>query len=415
MRALLLGSLSAALLLATALSFLLLFALEIRPRVDRPVALTPEHVGRAKALLDRHRYRVRPGTLASARVRADDIDVAANYLARRFLGGSAAVTLGQGRAAVRLTLPLGARPTYLNASADLVETAGVPRVQRLSVGALPIPDHVTEVLVLVALAVLQRDAQARALVNSLQMVRMSTEEISIVYRWSGGFHRDVQAVVLSEQDRQRLLHHQGFLARWVESAGAQDPSLSGLLQAVLGEAHGRGADGDAVAENRAALLVGMFHVLGRSPRVLIPEARSWPRVPGRTVTLDGRADLAKHFMVSAVIAAHADTALADVVGLYKELQDARGGSGFSFPDLAADRAGTRFGERSVADPASATRLQELAVGGWRDDSLMPAWRDLPEGLQEEVFRQRFGGQDTDAYREVTKEIERRLDALSWMR
>ncbi len=415
MRSVLLGSFAGALLLTAVVSFLLLHALEIAPRVDRPVVLTPEHVGRAKALLDGHRYRVRPGTLASARVRADDVDVAANYLARHLLGGSASVDLKQGRADVRLSLPLGARPTYLNATATLVETAGVPRVEGVSVGALRIPDPVTDVLVRIALAVLRRDAQARALVNSLQMVRMSAEDLSVVYRWTGGFHRDVQAVVLSEEDRQRLRHHQGFLAQWVQSADGRDPSLPRMLQTLLVEARGRAADGDAVAENRAALLVGMFHVLGRSPRVLIPEARAWPRVPRRTVTLDGRADLAKHFMVSAVIAAHADTALADVVGLYKELQDARGGSGFSFPDLAADRAGTRFGERAVADPASATRLQELANGGWRDDSLMPAWRDLPEGLQEDAFRQRFGGQDTDAYREVTQEIERRLDALSWIR
>jgi hypothetical protein len=414
-RSVLLGSLAGGLLFTAVASFVLLHALEIAPRVDRAVVLTPEHVGRAKALLDGHRYRVRPGTLASARVRADDVDVAANYLARHLLGGSASVGLQQRRADVRLSLPLGARPTYLNVAATLVETAGVPRMEGLSVGALRIPDPVTAVLVRIALALLQRDAQARALVNSLQMVRMSAEDVSVVYRWTGGFHQDVQAVVLSEDDRQRLRHHQEFLAQWAQSVDGRDPSLPRMLQALLVEARGRAADGDAVAENRAALLVGMFHVLGRSPRVLIPEARAWPRVPRRTVTLDGRADLAKHFMVSAVIAAHADTALADVVGLYKELQDARGGSGFSFPDLAADRAGTRFGERAVTDPASAMRLQELAGGGWRDDSLMPAWRDLPEGLQEDAFRQRFGGQDTDAYREVAKEIERRLDALSWTR
>ena len=393
----------------------LLFALETVPRVDRPVVLTPEHVGRAKALLDGHRYRVRPGTLASARVRADDLDVAANYLARRFLGGGAAVTLEQGRAHVRLSLPLGARPTYVNARATLVETAGVPHVESLSVGALPIPDRVTEVLVRVALVMLGRDAQVRALVNSLQMVRMSAEEVSVVYRWTGGFHRDVQAVALSEDDRLRLQHHQGFLAQWVRTAGVQDSSLSGLLQTLRVEARARAAGGVAVAENRAALLVGMFHVLGRSPRVLIPDARAWPRVPRRTVTLDGRADLAKHFMVSAVIAAHADTALADVVGLYKELQDARGGSGFSFPDLAADRAGTRFGERAVADAVSAALLQAQASAGWHDNGLMPAWRDLPEGLQEEAFAQRFGRQDSDAFRDIAKEIERRLDALAWTR
>jgi len=415
MRSVLLGSLAGALLLMAAAATVLLFALETVPRVDRPVVLTPEHVGRAKALLDGHRYRVRPGTLASARVVAEDVDVAANYLARRFLGGGAAVTLEQGRAHVRLSLPLGARPTYLNAQATLVETAGVPHVEGLSVGALRIPDRVTEVLVRVALVMLGRDAQVRALMNSLQMVRMSDEEVSVVYRWTGGFHRDVQAVALSEADRLRLEHHQEFLAQWVRTAGARDASLSGLLQSLLVEARARAAGGDAVAENRAALLVGMFHVLGRSPRVLIPDARAWPRVPRRTVTLDGRVDLAMHFMVSAVIAAHADTALADVVGLYKELQDARGGSGFSFPDLAADRAGTRFGERAVADDASAALLQARASTGWQDNGLMPAWRDLPEGLQEDALARRFGGQNGDAYREVTNLIERRLEAFSWAR
>ena len=45
--------------------------------------------------------------------------------------------------------------------------------------------------------------------------------------------------------------------------------------------------------------------------------------------------------------------LSDVIGLYKEIEDSRGGSGFSFNDIAADRAGTRFGEKAVASEDSA--------------------------------------------------------------
>lgn len=49
-----------------------------------------------------------------------------------------------------------------------------------------------------------------------------------------------------------------------------------------------------------------------------------------------------------MLAAYAGTPLADVVGLFKEMEDSRGGSGLSFNDIAADRAGTRMGELAVS-------------------------------------------------------------------
>jgi hypothetical protein len=44
-------------------------------------------------------------------------------------------------------------------------------------------------------------------------------------------------------------------------------------------------------------------------------------------------------MLSAVIAATADSNLSALVGVFKEIEDSKGGTGFSFPDLAADKAG----------------------------------------------------------------------------
>ena len=41
-------------------------------------------------------------------------------------------------------------------------------------------------------------------------------------------------------------------------------------------------------------------------------------------------------------------ALAQAIGLAKEVADARAGSGFSFNDMAANLAGTRFGETGAA-------------------------------------------------------------------
>ena len=66
-------------------------------------------------------------------------------------------------------------------------------------------------------------------------------------------------------------------------------------------------------------------MLGITLEKLLPEAANWPRSPPQNVTLDGREDFAKHFIVSAAIAAFADTALADAIGMYKEIDDARYG------------------------------------------------------------------------------------------
>ncbi|HMA80896.1 MAG TPA: hypothetical protein VKR81_08390, partial [Candidatus Binatia bacterium] len=139
-------------------------------------------------------------------------------------------------------------------------------------------------------------------------------------------------------------------------------------------------------------------------------AKNWPRPAQHRVLLNGRDDFPKHFIVSAALAAKAGAPLADAVGVYKELADARGGSGFSFNDIAADRAGTRFGEYA-ADPASARRLQHRLRAGIRERDIMPGTADLPEFMPEAEFLRRFGGVDAPAYRKMMAEIERRIAAL----
>jgi uncharacterized protein YfiM (DUF2279 family) len=117
-----------------------------------------------------------------------------------------------------------------------------------------------------------------------------------------------------------------------------------------------------------------------------------PRPVGHTVTLTGRDDFAKHFIVSAVLAANAGGPLSDAVGLYKEIEDSRGGSGFSFNDIAADRAGTRFGEYAVIG-SSVRQLQQKLSAGISEKEIMPATQDLPGFMPEAEFNRRFGGID----------------------
>jgi uncharacterized protein YfiM (DUF2279 family) len=172
----------------------------------------------------------------------------------------------------------------------------------------------------------------------------------------------------------------------------------------------RGPYGDAAGENRAAILVLAFYVSGESLGRIVPELKSRRAPVQHQVLLGQRDDFAKHFMVSAAFAASAGSPLADALGLYKEIADSRGGSGFSFNDIAADRAGVRFGE-SAANSASAGKLQTKVGAGIVETDFMPDTADLPEYMAEAEFKRRFGGVNGAAYKRMMAEIERRVAAL----
>ncbi|MDE2366569.1 MAG: hypothetical protein KGM95_06500 [Betaproteobacteria bacterium] len=401
-----------------ALVIILSLAIEDRPRIDRTVVLKPDDIARAKQIVDAHRYWVRPGMLAVARIAPADADLAANYLAHRFGKGSARITVAGSAATIGLSLPMASIPLapangYLNFKATLVETAGLPQLRSLRIGELSFPDELTGMLALQFERWLRRSPEYRTMLDALREVKISRNELSILYRWTGGFprfSREVKSSIIGELERERLFHYQSLIVTHARQTGGM-VSLAQILPPLMREAAGRSNGGDSLAENRALILTAAFHVLGIPLERILPEAAAWPRSMPQTVTIGGREDFAKHFMVSAAIAAYADTTLSDVIGLYKEIEDSRGGSGFSFNDIAADRAGTKFGEKAVASEDSAQALQRRVASGLEDGDLMPRWSDLPEFMPEAEFKRRFGGIDAPAYRAMMQEIERRIAAL----
>ena len=124
-------------------------------------------------------------------------------------------------------------------------------------------------------------------------------------------------------------------------------------------------------------------------------------------TLHGRADLAKHFFVSAYLTAALGPETAATLGEGKELLDALGGSGFSFADTAANRAGIVFARR-VLD--GSLRLDVLAREVDPPD-YMPPVTGLEEGLPFAEFQQKYGGKADKRYLARVREIDRRIAEL----
>jgi hypothetical protein len=169
------------------------------------------------------------------------------------------------------------------------------------------------------------------------------------------------------------------------------------------------ASSNVAAENRAALTALAAYLGGVSlPRLLQGDSRSIYRAPPVLLTLLGRRDFAEHLTISAALSINGGSQLANAIGLFKEEEDAVKGSGFSFTDLAADRAGVRLGDR--ATDKAAMRVRQLLATAQNDADLVPDFRDLPEFMPQAEFDRRFGPVGSARYQRVIEHIDARLDA-----
>ena len=407
-------------LLALAVAAALPAALQSQPLVSRAAELTPERIEDGKRILDANDPRkLRPGEIRDISFSQQDLDLALNYLAHRYGRGSARLALRPGVAAIQATGELPANPlgAYLNIDAELAQTAGLPRVERLRVGGLEIPAAAADWLLGRAQAAARASAEYRVFTEVVKKVGIDAGRLNVTYQWQKDLPAKLGGMLIPDEEQHRLHAYQQGLHEIGRGAQANSRvSLAELLRPLFKLAAERSAGGDPVAENRALIVTLVFYVEGKDLAKLVPEAKNWPKPAPRHVKLLGRDDFPKHFLISAALSANAGGPLADAVGLFKEVDDSRGGSGFSFNDIAADRAGTRLGEQATASPASARQLQQaLAAARLAESDFMPSVDGLPEFMPEAEFKRRFGGIGAPAYDTMMREIERRVGGLAVLR
>ena len=140
----------------------------------------------------------------------------------------------------------------------------------------------------------------------------------------------------------------------IAAAQRTDPvtDLSQLVRRTFDDAHAE-KTGDY---SRAAFVALSFLVVGEMAEALAPEAAEMKKDcphPRRPFVLHRREDLAKHWAFSAALTSVLGEETAASLGEWKELDDSlANGSGFSFVDIAADRAGMRTALQAT-DPGSA--------------------------------------------------------------
>lgn len=393
-----------------ALAALAWFALAEQPTLNTEHKLSHQDIARAKTIIKRHDPRhAGAGTIQTLAIGQQDLDLAANYMLQRAVRGSARVAIGEQtlNLAASAYLPILPWRPYLNVLLQLEQEESAARISRLQIGDVPVPPLLAGWLLQQLSARLPGSDEAALARSIVQRVEFSNGMLRLGYRWQPDALRALGTQLAGSDADVLAAHQEHLLALQKQEIGLRG-SMIPTLQAMFRFARHRSEQGDAIAENRAALLVLGAWASERGTRALVPRAATEPRTFG--LTLQQRRDFAQHFLVSAALAAGGDTTLADAVGLFKEVSDSRGGTGFSFADLAADRAGTRFGELATASPEAAKRLQQQLGQSLSEGDVMPPAREMPESLTEAEFARRYRKIGSPEYEAIVAEIERRLDA-----
>ena len=294
---------------------------------------------------------------------------------------------------------------YLNVDLDAERAVrgGTPVIRRLAVGDVDVSGWLAQQVAEWAIdewSFLERD---RLLLAAGRALESYPERLDLVCAWPRTPVERLRVRADAAGDRDRPGAYAERIAGWAAGAPGSRAPLRELLRSLMAEAAERTAAGaDPVVENRTAVLLAAAQAFGCAPAT--------GGDPGRRVrpVLHRRDDLGRHFVGSAALAALLDRETSESVGWGKEVRDIRGWSGFSFSDVAANRAGARFGDLATASAQSARRVQDRMKRAAADTDIMPEVRGLPDHLPEEELRRRFGKPGDRAYEQVLEGIEARI-------
>jgi len=389
--------------------------LDDAPAIEPPAQFRRTDLAWIKSLFEKHDPRGQtPDVVQSIQLDEAELDRLLNYAVelRRVSGIAAELTPGFATLTATLTAPPNPFGRYLNITAELADVPGGIRIQSLQLGSLPLPGALADWTVRLAHRWLRRDKTYAALADAFMQVRFDENQATLDYRWNPELltriERKSAELLIAPEDQARMLAYAAQLDVLLKPhpRGSTVPlvSITGPLFTYALQ-----TGNDAREENRAALTALAAYLGGISlPKLLEGDSHSIRRAPRVLLSIHGRRDFAEHFVISAALSANGGSRLANAIGLIKEEEDAGKGSGFSFTDLANDRAGVQLGTRATGDDAA--RVRQLLATARSDADLLPDFHDLPEFMPQTEFDRRFGPVGSTRYERMIERIDARLAA-----
>ncbi|RLA19779.1 MAG: hypothetical protein DRQ56_04620 [Gammaproteobacteria bacterium] len=372
--------------------------------------LSPRDITKAKNLLKQHDPRsLRNGQIKNLILDSKELNLLGNYLINS-LNGQLIVTLNDKILKLQSSfqIPPNKLENYLNLSLLAQQNGDLITIRELQIGNLNLPNWISNLIVKQLLLFLQTAEPTRPFSQSLQSVRITDQQLIVRYKWNPDLLHVARKQFISTEEQERLYHYQKRLIKISNQPNlGRKVSLNHYLNGLFNDARKRSDSNNPVEENRAVLIVLGQHLSGHGHRLLFPETAHLH--PARKkITLSERHDFAQHYMISAALSAIGDSQLADLIGLQKELSDSNRSSGFSFTDLAADRAGNYLGKVATESEKSARAVQKFFHFHPKETDYMPSVKGLPEGISARAFKTQYGSVNSEQFNQVEKQIQQRL-------
>ncbi len=385
-----------------ALIALFIASLQDQPLVDHQLALSHKDIEKARELLKQHDPRkLAENTEKNLQLNQTAIDLAGRYFFHTiqppFLSSGFESKLFNHGLSLKLSIGTKAIPVnyYLNLQLDLIKSAEQLQVVNVKLGEISIPDKVSALLTGASRQLFSTTEEWHLLQQSLMDFRFSENSLELDYRWLSKTEQLARKRIRSYLDNPSLQYYAAELAK-LDQASQQ--SFSRVVNHLFALAGTRADINDPIGENRAILLLLGNWALGKRNFDDI-------RLPAFKLKINRRLDLAQHLLISAAISGHSNSMLSNLIGTGKEVNDADGGSGFSFDDLTADRLGTMLGNKAVINNSSAAEMQKRLSDFSTVQQIFPAINSRHAPLNQQQFVRLYGSVDDPRYKKIVEKID----------
>lgn len=305
---------------------------------------------------------------------------------------------------------------YLNVSVVIRQLNHSLVVDSLDIGGLSIPKFIAQIILQEAHKNIEKKFPVyRISIKSLADFKLSKQQASIKYVWQPEIIEKLKSRITENLFpnglRRNIIIYTKLLHKVADSINEQRPSLSELIRPMFRFAKLRSKENNPIEENRALLISLGAYMLNKDIFELLGD-KSHQIFKNKTFYLLDRKDLSQHLLVSAAITALSNPMVAQAIGLEKEFKDSDGGSGFSFSDLAADRAGITFGNLALDTHSKARIIQTRLAKVVYESEYMPNIDSLPNGLKNIDFKLKYSNSESTAYKKVIRLIDKRISSCT---
>lgn len=391
------------------LAIVLCFALDDTPQPKMDQALTRDDILRAKQLL--HVAPEDRNSVKTVSLNQKDLNIAASYLLSHFVESTTQINLLPDRITFQIAVYVPKNPwgRYLDFNFSLQQSDNAIKIKSLKIGEISIPDDTANQLIPYIVQNTSLKQYWLAATEYVKDVRITPQSLDVKYL--GSIVDTAKKLAIRKHKNYPNLHI--YQQQINDIVNRHDPawrlSLSDLLQPLFLSAYQRSDEDTAIHENRAVIIAVASYIFTNELRRYLPiglvYSKEYPVFAYR------RIDIPQHFIASALLTAVDSSLLSEQLGVDKEVGDSQRGSGFSFIDLTADRAGNRFGQLAASSPRQARKLQRMMSEIKHYSAVIPDIQDLPEHMDEQTFKTKYQSVDSPAYRATIEQIDGRIASL----